>query len=311
MATAVTTDVGQTPQVRPTRSRRRRRRGRPNWLGGLAGWLWLVIVLVPIYWIVITSFKTQANYYAMNPLKPSTSPTIDNYRLVIESDFATYFINSAIVTVGSIIPAVLISFMAAFAIVRSSGRFMKSVNGLFLMGLAIPLQATIIPVYLIIIRLKLYDSLLAIILPSIAFAIPLSVLVLANFIRDVPKELFESMRVDGASEWVTLWRLAFPLTRPALVTVSIYNGLAVWNGFLLPLILTQSPSKRTLAACAVDVPGAVRRQRPRRPRLGRPDDAADPHLVCRWPPPASERADRGLQQVRSSRPPELIVTMRN
>ena len=111
------------------------------------------------------------------------------------------------------------------------------------MGLAIPLQATIIPVYLIIIRLQLYDSLLAIILPSIAFAIPLSVLVLANFIRDVPKELFESMRVDGASEWSTLWRLAFPLTRPALVTVAIYNGLAVWNGFLLPLILTQSPEQ--------------------------------------------------------------------
>ena len=88
------------------------------------------------------------------------------------------------------------------------------------MGLAIPLQATIIPVYLIIIKLKLYDTLLAIILPSIAFAIPLSVLVLSNFIRDVPKELFESMRVDGASEWGTLWRLAFPLTRPALVTVT-------------------------------------------------------------------------------------------
>ena len=103
--------------------------------------------------------------------------------------------------------------MAAFAIVRSSGRFLKSVNGLFLMVLAIPVQATIIPVYLIIIRLKLYDSLLAIILPSIAFAIPLSVLVLSNFIRDVPKELFESMRVDGASEWTTLWRLAFPSTR--------------------------------------------------------------------------------------------------
>ena len=67
------------------------------------------------------------------------------------------------------------------------------------MGLAIPLQATIIPVYLIIIRLQLYDTLLAIILPSIAFAIPLSVLVLTNFIRDVPKELFESMRVDGAT----------------------------------------------------------------------------------------------------------------
>jgi raffinose/stachyose/melibiose transport system permease protein len=108
------------------------------------------------------------------------------------------------------------------------------------------LQATIIPIYLVIIKLKLYDSLLALILPSIAFAIPLSVLVLSNFIRDVPRELFESMRVDGASEWSMLWRLAFPLTRPALVTISIYNGLTIWNGFLLPLVLTQSPSKRTL-----------------------------------------------------------------
>jgi raffinose/stachyose/melibiose transport system permease protein len=70
--------------------------------------------------------------------------------------------------------------------------------------------------------------------------------VLSNFIRDVPKELFDSMRVDGASEWSTLRHLAFPLTRPALVTVSIYNGLAIWNGFLLPLILTQSPTQRTL-----------------------------------------------------------------
>ena len=78
------------------------------------------------------------------------------------------------------------------------------------MGLAIPLQATIIPVYLIIIRLHLYDTLLALILPSIAFAIPLSVLVLSNFIRDVPNELFESMRLDGCSEWQTLWRLALP-----------------------------------------------------------------------------------------------------
>jgi raffinose/stachyose/melibiose transport system permease protein len=84
------------------------------------------------------------------------------------------------------------------------------------------------------------------ILPSIAFAIPLSVLVLSNFIRDIPKELFESMRLDGATEWGTLWRLAFPLTRPAVVTVAIYNGLTIWNGFLLPLILTQSPDKRTL-----------------------------------------------------------------
>jgi raffinose/stachyose/melibiose transport system permease protein len=247
--------VATTVDARPRQAaggRKRRSRGRgahrPNWLGGLVGWFWLLIVIVPIYWIVITSFKTQSNYFAMNPLAPPTEPTLDNYKLVIENDFIRYFVNSTIVTLGAVVPAVLVSFMAAYAIVRAAGNMwtLRWMNSLFLMGLAIPLQAAIIPVYLIVIRLHMYDSLAAIILPSIAFAIPLSVLVLTNFIRDVPKELFDSMRVDGASEWGTLRHLAFPLTRPALVTVSIYNGLAIWNGFLLPLILTQSPSQRTL-----------------------------------------------------------------
>jgi raffinose/stachyose/melibiose transport system permease protein len=218
-----------------------------NWLGGASGWLWLLVVMVPIYWIVITSFKRQSDYFGANPLAPPADATLDNYRMVLESGFARYFLNSVLVTVGAVVPAVLLAFMASFAIVRGgNGSFLRSVNWLFLMGLAIPLQATIIPVYLIIIRLQMYDTLAAIILPSIAFAIPLSVLVLSNFIRDVPKELFESMRMDGATEWGTMWRLVFPLTRPALVTVTIYNGLGIWNGFLLPLILTQSPEQRTL-----------------------------------------------------------------
>jgi raffinose/stachyose/melibiose transport system permease protein len=224
-----------------------RRLLRLNWFGGTFGWIWLIIVMLPIYWIVITSFKTQENYFTINALKPPGDPNLDAYRLVIQSDFVRYFLNSVIVSVGAVIPAVAVSFMAAYAIVRGAGsRLLKGMNAVFLMGLAIPLQAVIIPIYLIIIRLKLYDTLLAIILPSIAFAIPLSVLVLANFIRDVPKELFESMRMDGATEWGTLWRLALPLTRPALVTVTIYNALGIWNGFLLPLVLTQSPDQRTM-----------------------------------------------------------------
>ena len=223
-----------------------------NWLGGGLAWIWLFIGMIPIYWIVITSFKTQANYFITNTFAPPTDPTFDNYKEVIENEIVRYFLNSVVVTVGAVVPAVLISFMAAYAIIRGIGnRFLRYTNSLFLMGLAIPLQAVIIPVYLIIIRLKLYDTLLAIVLPSIAFTIPLSVLVLSNFIRDVPRELFESMRMDGATEWGTLWRLAFPLTRPALVTVTIYNALGIWNGFLLPLVLTQSPDQRTVPLALV------------------------------------------------------------
>jgi raffinose/stachyose/melibiose transport system permease protein len=251
VATVVVPRTGQAEDVGAQQDAPRRAgraaRERRNWLGGAVGWLWLLVVIVPIYWIVITSFKTQSSYFITNPMTPSSSPTLDNYRLVIHDDFARFFLNSVIITLGATIPAVAVSFMAAYGIVRGSGgRFLRWANAVFLLGLAIPLQAVIIPIYLIIIRLHLYDSLLAIILPSLAFAIPLSVLVLGNFIRDVPKELFESMRVDGASEWGMLWRLALPLTRPALITVGIYQGLTVWNNFLLPLILIQSPEQRPL-----------------------------------------------------------------
>ena len=205
------------PRVTPVDGQRHRRTGRitrrRNWLGGIAGWLWLAVVVIPLYWILITSLKAQSSYYSTNPLVPPGNPTLDNYRLVIDSDFIHYFVNSVVVTAGAVIPAVIVSFMAAYAIVRGwSSRLLRSLNGLFLMGLAIPL----------------------------------SVLVLTNFIRDVPRELFESMRLEGASEWTTLWRLAAPLTRPAVLTVTVYNALTIWNGFLLPLVLTQSPDQRTL-----------------------------------------------------------------
>lgn len=219
---------------------------RPNVLGGLFGWLWLLIAIVPIYYIVITSLRTQADYYVENPLAPPAHPTLRAYLSVFDNDFATYFLNSVIVTVGTVAVVLVISFMAAYVIVRSRSRFSGRVFSLFLLGIAIPIQATIVPVYYLIVQLGLYDTLAALILPSIAFAIPISVLILVNFLRDVPKELFESMRVDGATDWQMLWRLAAPLSKPALVTVAIYDALNVWNGFLFPLILTQSADLRVL-----------------------------------------------------------------
>jgi raffinose/stachyose/melibiose transport system permease protein len=230
----------------PRQNTRRAGRRRPNLPGGLGGWLWLAVIVLPIYYVVITSLKNQAGFFATNPMLPPAEPTLDNYKLVLENDFARYFLNSVVVTLGTVIPALFVSFMAAYAIVRGKGRFLNWTNNLFLLGLAIPLHATIIPIYWMITRAHLYDTLLALILPSIAFAIPVSVLILSNFMRDVPNELFESMRLDGCSDWAMLWRLALPMTKPAVITVGIYNALHVWNGFLFPLILTQSPATRVL-----------------------------------------------------------------
>ena len=165
---------------------------------------------------------------------------------MLDAGFLRYLLNSVIVTIGTVIPALVLSFMAAYAIVRGRGKFIGFTNSVFLMGLAIPLQATIVPIYLIITRLQLYDTLLALILPSAAFALPISVLILSNFMRNIPSELFESMRLDGASNFSIMWHLVLPMTKPAVVTVGIYNALQVWNAFLFPLILTQSPENRVL-----------------------------------------------------------------
>lgn len=219
---------------------------RLNYLGGLFAWIWLVVIILPIYYVVITTFKNQGAYFSSNPLSLPLPPVFTAYRQVIDAGIGRYFLNSVIVTVGTVVPVVLFSFLASYAIVRGNSKLLRYSRVLFLLGLAIPLQATVIPIYLIITRIHMYDTLGALILPSISFGIPLTVLILSNFLRDVPNELFESMRLDGCSEWQMAWRLAFPLTRPAIVTVSIYNGLNVWNGFLFPLILTQSPDKRVM-----------------------------------------------------------------
>ncbi len=220
--------------------------GKPNYLAGFFGWFWLAVVIIPIYYVVVTSLKNQGDYFTANPLALPIPPTFHPYQEVIANNIGTYFLNSVIVAVGAVIPIVIFAFMAAYALVRGQGRFLRFCNGLFLMGLAIPVQATIVPIYLMITKMGLYDTLPAIILPAVAFGQPLSILIVSNFVRDIPKELFESMRLDGLTDWRIMWRLAFPLTSPALVTVAIYQGLNVWNGFLFPLILTQSPDKRTM-----------------------------------------------------------------
>lgn len=221
-------------------------RERPNILGGLAGWLWLAVIIVPIYWVVVTSFREQSAYYAENPLSIPAEPTLDSYRLVLENQFAMYFTNSVIVTVASVALILAVSLTASYYLVRNVSRASRRVLSLILLGIAIPIQATVVPVYYLIVSLGLYDRLAALILPSIAFGIPISVLIIVNFLRDIPNELFESMRMDGAGEWRILWSLALPLTKPALMTVGIYEALQVWNGFLFPLILTQSSEVRVL-----------------------------------------------------------------
>ncbi len=212
----------------------------------IPGILWLVIAFYPILFMLMTSLRPLTDFFTDIPWLPPSHPTITNYQNVLENDFGLYFVNTLFVTVISVLLIVLVSLFAAYAISRIRNRFTRVLFNLFLFGLAIPLQATIIPIYAMISSMHLYDTLFALILPYVAFGIPLSVLVLVTYIRDIPNELHESMYLDGASHFRILRSLVLPLSRPALITVIIYETIQVWNGFLFPLVLTQSPSVRVL-----------------------------------------------------------------
>ena len=210
------------------------------------GILWLIFSFYPILYMLFTSLRRQQDLFTDAPWSFPSHPTLENYVNVLVNGFFTYFGNTVFVTVVSVFLIVVFSLLAAYAISRARNRYTRTVFSLFLLGLAIPLQATIIPIYAIVSSLHLYDTLFALILPSIAFGIPLSILVLVTYIRDIPNELHESMLLDGATHARILFNLVLPLSRPAIITVIIYETIQVWNSYLFPLVLTQSQSVAVL-----------------------------------------------------------------
>jgi raffinose/stachyose/melibiose transport system permease protein len=104
----------------------------------------------------------------------------------------------------------------------------------------------VVPLYIMMVKMHLYDTMYALILTLTAAAIPVSVLIMVSFVRDIPRELIGAMLVDGGTEWTVFRRLIVPLSMPVLATLAIYDGLDVWNNFILPLVLTQSNSVAVL-----------------------------------------------------------------
>ncbi|MGN9818931.1 carbohydrate ABC transporter permease [Streptomyces sp. SD11] len=233
-------------QPPPAARRRRHWSKRPNPLAGLGAVIWLAIVIVPIYAMLSASLTSQDKALTGNPLTPPTSPTLDNYNTVLNSGFGHLLANTAIVAVAVVAIVLSLSVPLAYVAVRTRTRWSGLAFRLFLLGVAIPAQAVVVPLYLLIAKLDLYDSLPAVILPTAAFAMPVSVLVLVGTLRDVSEELYEAMALDGASPQRMLFQLAIPMAKGGISTVVIYAALQAWNGFLFPLIFTQSDEPRVL-----------------------------------------------------------------
>ena len=233
---------------RPARSRRplgsRLRRANPA--AGAASLIWLLIVVIPVYVMINASFMPQGEALGGKLLEPASHATLANYRLVIQSGFFHLLLNNVIVTVATIALVLLLCVPLAFAIVRARGSSSLMVFRIFLLGLAIPAPVIIVPLYVMVGKLGLYDTLWAIILPTAAFAMPVALLVLVGTMRDISEELYEAMALEGASPARMLVQLVIPLSKGGISTVSVFAGLSAWNGLIFPLILTQSPQNQVL-----------------------------------------------------------------
>lgn len=219
---------------------------RPNWVAGGLAMLWLVITAVPVLTMLSWAFQFRTDFVDHGPISLPLRPTLSNFTAVIDSGFLTYLKNTVIVTIACVALTLAIAIPAAYAIVRSHSWLAGTAFRVFLLGLAIPAQAVIIPVYLLVVRLQLYDTVWAIVLPTVAFGLPLVILVLAGSLRDITRDMYEAMTVDGAGAFRMLVNLVIPLSRGSITAVGIFAALHAWNGFIFPLVVTRSAENRVL-----------------------------------------------------------------
>lgn len=202
-----------------------------------------ILMLIPIYYLVVTTFKTpeQATAY---PMSLPASINIDSYVKAWKlMEYPRVFRNNLIITGTAVFGVVMLSSMAAYPIARRKHKLNKILFFIFLTGIMVPYQMAIIPIYKLMISLKLMNKLSGVILIDIFINVPFAIFLFRGFISTIPYELEEAAAIDGCSIFKVFWKITFPLLKPVIATVVILNALNIWNDFLTPLLFLQSREK--------------------------------------------------------------------
>jgi ABC-type glycerol-3-phosphate transport system permease component len=208
--------------------------------------LWSVL---PLYWIVATAFKTEREVYAQPPTLFPAAPTLANFEhILFATRFPLFVQNSLVVALTATIASVAIGLLAAYAITRMrfAGRAVvgRAVVGAYLL----PQALLFIPLFAVLLRLGLIDTLAGLTVAYLTFSVPFSTWMLIGYLRTVPGELDEAARIDGASRLQVLLRVLVPVAAPGLVVVALYAFTHAWNEFLYALVFVSSERTRTLTA---------------------------------------------------------------
>ena len=205
-----------------------------------------LFTLGPLLWVVVLSFRNNTAIY-QNPFALPSVLQWSNYLEVFHrTNLPMYFVNSMIVVIIALIGIVIFASMAAYAFARFSFRFSNAIFWAFMATLMVPHQVVLVPLFKTLGPLGLLNTRQGLIAVYIAFSLPISLYILRAFFQQIPGELAEAAKIDGADDWKTFWRVMFPVARPAVATVGVFNFILLWNEFLFALVFIRDDMLRTL-----------------------------------------------------------------
>lgn len=209
--------------------------------------IWVIVNIFPIYFMFTFSLKSNEEIFGANVLGLPKEWLWSNFTTALNTgNMALYFFNSILVTVAAIFISIFAAMMATYAITRIRWRFSKLTNAFFMLGLTIPIQASIVPVYVVLSKLHWLNKYSTLIVPYSAFSLSMAILICTGFMVEIPIALDEAAKIDGCSLYGTFFKIILPLMKPAYSTVGVYSFLQCWNEFMFANVFISDSKHRTL-----------------------------------------------------------------
>jgi ABC-type glycerol-3-phosphate transport system permease component len=205
-----------------------------------------VFTLFPIYWMLVTAFRTPGAVLRSKSLLPGPWSLDGIETLFAITPFMTYLLNSIIVSVTVTVANLAIVTPVAYLVSKMSGRLRRAVTFSVLLGYMFPEVLVVLPVYVVLVNINLDNSILGLVLGILSIALPLGLWLLTAFMKSIPREVEEAALVDGASWIQVFWRVIVPLSRPGIITVAIFSFIAAWADYVFALTIIRSESSKTL-----------------------------------------------------------------
>ncbi|MER8029688.1 carbohydrate ABC transporter permease [Streptomyces bauhiniae] len=208
--------------------------------------IWAILVVLPLLWAVMTSFKDDSSIFG-SPWALPDRLHFDNWsRAWSQAHMSDYFLNTVLVVGGSLIGTLVLGSMAAYVLARFDFPGNRFIYYLFVGGMSFPIMLALVPLFYVVNNMGMLNTIHGLILVYIAYSLPFTVFFLTAFFRTLPTSVAEAAFVDGASHTRTFFQIMLPMAKPGLISVGIFNFLGQWNQYMLPTVLNTDPDKKVL-----------------------------------------------------------------